>query len=447
MIGQTVGQAIAGAVRGQKLDYDTAALLDDDQVTGGGASGGALPMVSGAGGARFARMQSELDPARAFRARFGGAGTGNTASFQSDTVWRKGFLYDDNPARGKTDWQFARFTKERAEQEIEITIRFLHANGMKRGAALNYVQQAMDVAVKKGNQFSFAENKRLYESIRRGEVLLNVSNRPDTSQSESRAAREKDIVVSGSAKRASHIDTNVTVLGASDQPLRVAVNDNALAGLAPSWLASAKAVGSDFASSFFKGDFSKSTSVSADIGRFVGGFLPFADARDIGSAAIDVFQGRPGSFGNLGLAVVGFVPVVGDFAKAGLKGAVNAAERGALRTNYNVYEVLTEQSITGTGRSAHRISANKALYKDLQANPEIAQMLNRELGADVFSHMGSGSGRNLLNPPGAVWHHPIENPSVMRLLRTSEHNNPLLQPVLHPGPNRTGGFGTHFGGN
>jgi hypothetical protein len=146
------------------------------------------------------------------------------------------------------------------------------------------------------------------------------------------------------------------------------------------------------------------------------------------------------------------VPIVASMAVGGpelrIAGAaerLGAAESGVLRTNYSVYEVLTEQSITGTGRSAHRISANKALYKDLQSNPEVAQMLNRELGADVFTHMGSGSGRNFLNPPGAVWHHPIENPSVMRLLRTSEHNNPLLQPVLHP--KGVGGYSTFYGRN
>jgi hypothetical protein len=122
-----------------------------------------------------------------------------------------------------------------------------------------------------------------------------------------------------------------------------------------------------------------------------------------------------------------------------------AAETGPVRTNFNVYEILSQQPITGTSRSAHRASANRALYKDLQANPELVQMLNRELGSDVLAHMSSG--KALLNPTGAVWHHPIESPGVMRLLRTSEHNRPLLQPVLHPGPNRTGGFGTHFGGN
>jgi YD repeat-containing protein len=120
-----------------------------------------------------------------------------------------------------------------------------------------------------------------------------------------------------------------------------------------------------------------------------------------------------------------------------------AAETGQLRSNFSVYEVLSEQPISGSSRSAHRRSANLALYRELAADPDLAHMLDMELGADVLSHMRSGNG--ILNPPGTVWHHPVENPDVMRLLRSSEHSNPLLQPVMHPGRNRAGGFGAYFG--
>jgi hypothetical protein len=83
------------------------------------------------------------------------------------------------------------------------------------------------------------------------------------------------------------------------------------------------------------------------------------------------------------------------------------------------------------------------LYAELKANPEFAQMLNEQLGADVIAHMESGAGSKLLNPPGAVWHHPFDDPSVMQLLRRTEHTNPVLQPVLHPGG--VGGFGNFYG--
>jgi hypothetical protein len=53
------------------------------------------------------------------------------------------------------------------------------------------------------------------------------------------------------------------------------------------------------------------------------------------------------------------------------------------------------------------------------------------------------SGKSLLNPPGAVWHHPAGNPNVMQLLRVGEHTNPALQPLLHP--DGIGGFGNFYG--
>ena len=72
--------------------------------------------------------------------------------------------------------------------------------------------------------------------------------------------------------------------------------------------------------------------------------------------------------------------------------------------NPNVYEALLEAPISGTTRSAHRNSANRHLARQLQNNPDLAGMMNKELGGNVLQHMQSG--RNLLNPPGTVWHHP-----------------------------------------
>lgn len=45
---------------------------------------------------------------------------------------------------------------------------------------------------------------------------------------------------------------------------------------------------------------------------------------------------------------------------------------------------------------------------------------------------------SLRNPPGTVWHHPGDNPDVMRLLRVEELANLHIQPVLHP--NGAGGY-------
>ena len=186
----------------------------------------------------------------------------------------------------------------------------------------------------------------------------------------------------------------------------------------------------------------KADAVDADIGWTVKTGL--ASANGIAGAADIGWQIWNGDLSATDLLADGGI-ALGAYALTGGRIRPAAADNVPIRTNFDVYEILSQQPINGASRSAHRVSANRSLYRDLQTNPELVQMLNRELGSDVLAHMRSGKG--LLNPPGAIWHHPVENPGVVRLLRTSEHNNPLLQSVLHPGPNRTGGFGTHFGRN
>ena len=78
----------------------------------------------------------------------------------------------------------------------------------------------------------------------------------------------------------------------------------------------------------------------------------------------------------------------------------------------------------------------------MQADPEYAKLMDDILSKDVAAHMQSGASA-LKNPPGTVWHHPVENPSVMRLLQQTEHTTPQLQPVLHP--DGIGGYGTFYG--
>ena len=119
-----------------------------------------------------------------------------------------------------------------------------------------------------------------------------------------------------------------------------------------------------------------------------------------------------------------------------------AAETTVAR-NPNVYEALFEAPISGTTRTAQRASANNFLANQLQNDAQLNGMLNQELGGNVLQHMESGSGNSFLNPPGTVWHHPFDDPTVMQLLRTGEHTAPSLQPVLHPGG--VGGFGNFYG--
>lgn len=135
----------------------------------------------------------------------------------------------------------------------------------------------------------------------------------------------------------------------------------------------------------------------------------------------------------------------GDFYDADRYDAPDSllAAKTTARTNFSVYETLAEVPISGAKRGAHRRAANTAFARQLEGSAELQGRFNQLLGKDVLEHMNSGAGRNLINPPGAVWHHPVDNPGVLQLLRSTEHTNPLLQPVLHP--SGIGGFGTFYG--
>ncbi|MBW3695094.1 type IV secretion protein Rhs [Vibrio sp. T187] len=105
------------------------------------------------------------------------------------------------------------------------------------------------------------------------------------------------------------------------------------------------------------------------------------------------------------------------------------------------HEVLTDAPISGTTRSAHRNSANKALANALENDSSFAKGMNNLLDKDILQHMKSGKS-GLKNPPGTEWHHPKGNPGSMQLLRKEVHRDKSLQNVLHK--DGTGGFADHF---
>jgi DNA/RNA non-specific endonuclease len=80
------------------------------------------------------------------------------------------------------------------------------------------------------------------------------------------------------------------------------------------------------------GDFSGNKSWSATAGQVAVGFVPIvgqiADARDTIASAGQVLRGEQGGWLNLGASVVGWVPGVGDAAKAAIRGGGNAVEAG-----------------------------------------------------------------------------------------------------------------------
>jgi hypothetical protein len=157
-----------------------------------------------------------------------------------------------------------------------------------------------------------------------------------------------------------------------------------------------------------------------------------------------IFPSEPSS-GELWLE--GFTGLVGGGAlSASLKGVdeLTAVSNYTddIRVNFNVYETIWETAARGTSRHSHRRYANLSLYEALQNDAELRAMFDDVIPGNVLEHMESGMGRSLLNPPGTVWHHPVDNVDVVQLLFGPEHANSQLQHVLHP--NGVGGYGVFY---
>ena len=90
---------------------------------------------------------------------------------------------------------------------------------------------------------------------------------------------------------------------------------------------------SDFITGLVQGDLSDKKSAAKLVGQIAGGALPivgqFADARDTAAAIDNVRQGKKGSWSDLGLSLLGWIPLVGDSLKTlgrSAKGTVRGRE-------------------------------------------------------------------------------------------------------------------------
>lgn len=111
--------------------------------------------------------------------------------------------------------------------------------------------------------------------------------------------------------------------------------------------------------------------------------------------------------------------------------------------SFGAYEILAEEPYSGLSRPWHRTLANRTFHSRVNSDQEFGAMMRQTFGDNVLAHMNSGSGARLINPPGAIWHHPYDRPGFVQLLRKSEHTDPRLQHVLHPGPQKGGGYAQH----
>lgn len=173
---------------------------------------------------------------------------------------------------------------------------------------------------------------------------------------------------------------------------------------------------------------------------------------------IDMLNGHP-IYGGLEIASGILLSWFGWKNYANARGAANAVrnagDRGKVSNNKGQdvgnskkeignglhYSVMYEAD-TGNGgsRTAHRNAANRQFYNQLKNDQSFRSSVNEYFGYDVMKYMESGRDA-LKNPsPDWVWHHPYNNGEVIQLIPKIQHTNPILQPILHPGPNRSGGY-------
>lgn len=119
------------------------------------------------------------------------------------------------------------------------------------------------------------------------------------------------------------------------------------------------------------GNFSDNDSWSATAGQVVTGFIPIvgqiADARDTVASIGQVIEGKPGGWLNLGASVVGWVPGIGDAAKAAIRGTDKAVEAGAKITEgvaKHEAPKVAEKAIEGGAQRESEASGKLALRSE-----------------------------------------------------------------------------------
>ena len=131
------------------------------------------------------------------------------------------------------------------------------------------------------------------------------------------------------------------------------------------------------------------------VGRFVGGLGQFAGIAAGGAVmtrsafGASAFTNLPGSAAvsrlssSLNSAAGRVWSRVDDAATVGNNTRVPPSSIGETLTHRNgIYEVLSEQSIAGTTRSAHRASANRNFLQQLESDPRLAWQLSDYLGVE-----------------------------------------------------------------
>jgi hypothetical protein len=104
----------------------------------------------------------------------------------------------------------------------------------------------------------------------------------------------------------------------------------------------------DFAEGFILGDLKENPSAFNIAGQFVGGVIPgygiIGDIRDTGVAISRVIDNKKGSWEGLGLALIGWIPLFGDFLKASRKATKTYSALADISTSAKVIASLEDEA-------------------------------------------------------------------------------------------------------
>lgn len=223
------------------------------------------------------------------------------------------YSFDLDPRVGHTKMVNGTYTKQDAEQEIGITITALVGTPKSKWIAAVKVQ--ITRAIDRGDPRSVEANEAFLAEIRRGRY-----DRYMTGGAAAVPVAAADIIVTASTPRKSFLSTKpVMVAGGNDGPIVTVADASTLASSGGGFWSDIKSAGESFAAGFAGGDRLSDGSISAEIGNFASSVFAYGDFRDTASAVYGIYRGEKGAWGDLALAGIGFVPIVGDVGKQALK--------------------------------------------------------------------------------------------------------------------------------
>lgn len=174
------------------------------------------------------------------------------------------------------------------------------------------------------------------------------------------------------------------------------------------WATNVSASIAEFGKGVVFGDFAEGGGWAMTAGQIIGGFNPLADARDFSAAAYDVWQGKKGSTANLFAAGVGFIPIIGDAAKHGIKHSdelfdlakkINADNAGKMG---GISKELTDASKSALAKAGR--AGKQQRLREL-AQDDKASSVDRGWIQQELNSIARGNRTSIRVPPGNVLAH------------------------------------------